>query len=352
MRAVPKGTILMSFKLTVGRLAVAGCDLYTNEAIVSIVPTSAICGPYLRHFLGKMDFAGSTDQAVKGATLNKGKLASLDVVLPPIAEQRAIGAVLDAIDDAIAQSERANAATEGLRRALLHELLTRGLPGWHTEWRDVSGLGAVPRCWTTVRLGDAYDIELGKMVSPPARSGPSKRLYLTNRNVRWGWFDLSDVSEMHFDPDELGRYRLRDGDLLVCEGGEVGRAAIWQDELADCYYQKALHRLRPRQVGQQPRFLRFLLEHTSGLGFLADKAPQTSIAHLTRETLLRTSLAFPDAPEQLAIAGAIETVEARIAADREALASLRALYARAADALLQGRLRAVSATPRQAADAK
>ena len=68
-------------------------------------------------------------------------------------EQRAIAAVLDAIDEAIERTEEVIAATERLRDALLHELLTRGLPGRHSEWADVPGLGTVPACWDVVRLG-------------------------------------------------------------------------------------------------------------------------------------------------------------------------------------------------------
>ena len=73
---------------------------------------------------------------------------------PPLPEQRAIAAVLDGIDEAIERTEEVIAATERLRDALLHELLTRGLPGRHSEWVDVPGLGTVPACWDVVRLGD------------------------------------------------------------------------------------------------------------------------------------------------------------------------------------------------------
>ena len=79
------------------------------------------------------------------------------VLLPPLAEQRGIAAVLDAIDEAIERSEAVVAATEELRRSLLHELLSRGVPGWHSEWREVRGLGVVPACWEVVRLGEVCE---------------------------------------------------------------------------------------------------------------------------------------------------------------------------------------------------
>ena len=83
------------------------------------------------------------------------------IPLPPLSEQRAIAAVLDAIDDTIERTEAVIAATEELRRALLNELLTRGVPGWHSEWKDVPGVGTVPACWEVVRLGDVATLQRG-----------------------------------------------------------------------------------------------------------------------------------------------------------------------------------------------
>ena len=177
--------------------------------------------------------------------INAAEYSSLPILLPPLPEQQAIAAVLDAIDDAIERTKAVITATERLRDALLHELLTCGVPGWHTEWKDVPGIGTIPADWEVVRLGEIYEVQLGKMLSPKARQGKNPRPYLTNRNVRWGKFDLSDLPTMDFDRREIEKFQLRPGDLLVCEGGDTGRAAVWLGEIADCYYQKALHRLRP-----------------------------------------------------------------------------------------------------------
>ena len=177
--------------------------------------------------------------------INAIEYRSLPILLPPLPEQRAIAAVLDSIDEAIERTEAVIAATERLRDALLHELLTRGVPGWHSEWKEAPGIGTIPTCWDVVRLGDVYEVQLGKMLSPKSRQGRNPLPYLTNRNVRWGEFDLSDLLTMDFDQREIEKFQLRPGDLLVCEGGDTGRAAVWLGEIADCYYQKALHRLRP-----------------------------------------------------------------------------------------------------------
>ncbi len=91
-----------------------------------------------------------------GLTLDATK--NLPILLPPLPQQRAIAAVLDSIDDAIEHTEVVIAATEQLRDSLLHELLTRGVPGWHTEWKEAPGLGTIPVDWAVVRLREVAEV--------------------------------------------------------------------------------------------------------------------------------------------------------------------------------------------------
>src|ERR1700730_2151716 len=97
--------------------------------------------------------------------------------------------------------------------------------------------------------------------------GGGGKPYLGNRAVQWGRFDLSDIGLIKLSPTDMQRFRLRNGDLLVCEGGEIGRAAIWQQQIPECYYQKALHRLRPKR-GYNVRLMRNVLERHALTGFL------------------------------------------------------------------------------------
>ena len=96
------------------------------------------------------------------------RLGRLSFVIPPVEEQRRIMAVLDAIDEAIERTEAVISATECLRDALLHELLTRGVRGWHSKWRNVPGLGTLPEGWRIAKLGDLAEIVMGQ--SPPGRT--------------------------------------------------------------------------------------------------------------------------------------------------------------------------------------
>lgn len=97
--------------------------------------------------------------------------------------------------------------------------------------------------WERVKLVDVTDSCLGKMLDQRKNKGTYKP-YLANVNVRWGAFDLDNLQEMKFEDDEDDRYGIKYGDLIICEGGEPGRCAIWKEQLPNMKIQKALHRLR------------------------------------------------------------------------------------------------------------
>ncbi|WP_285824495.1 restriction endonuclease subunit S [Schaedlerella arabinosiphila] len=97
--------------------------------------------------------------------------------------------------------------------------------------------------WEKVKLGDVSESCLGKMLDQRKNKGTYKP-YLANVNVRWGSFDLDNLQEMKFEDDEDERYGIKYGDLIICEGGEPGRCAIWKEELPNMKIQKALHRVR------------------------------------------------------------------------------------------------------------
>ena len=123
-----------------------------------------------RAFLYRTLISNATllQQRSRGTTIqgvSREDIDSLPILLPPLPEQRAIAAMLDSIDDAIERTHAVITTTEQLRDSLLHELLTRGVPGWHTEWKNVPGLGAMPADWEVVRLGDVAEIVMGQ--SPP-----------------------------------------------------------------------------------------------------------------------------------------------------------------------------------------
>lgn len=183
--------------------------------------------------------------------------------------------------------------------------------------------------WRIVRLGDVCDIQLGKMLSPKSRQRLRPRPYLRNANVKWGGFDLSDIAEMDFTPTEEEKFELRPDDLLVCEGGEPGRAAVWDGSLFPCYYQKALHRLRPLNGAVDPHFLMYRLWLAARAGEFEDSHARTTIAHLPAVRLAQLRIKIPAIREQRRIAALLKedlaAVQRARAAAAEQLAAAEAL---------------------------
>lgn len=161
--------------------------------------------------------------------------------------------------------------------------------------------------------------------------------YLRNFNVRWFDFDLSDVHEMRFAPQEAAKYTVVAGDVVVCEGGYPGRAAIWdQDE--PIYFQKALHRVRFREPQRNKWFLYYL--HAKDLeGALKDYFSGTGIQHFTGEALAEFEIPLPPLSEQQRIVGILDEAFAGVATAREIaernLRNARALFESHLDAVFR-----------------
>jgi len=120
--------------------------------------------------------------------------------------------------------------------------------------------------------------------------------YLGNKNVRWGRFDISDLGQMRFGDHEHDRYGLKHGDLVVCEGGEPGRCAIWKDEVPGMKIQKALHRIRAREQLDN-RFLHYWFLLAGRNGALEPYFTGTTIKHLTGKAIAELQIPLPPKPE-------------------------------------------------------
>lgn len=114
--------------------------------------------------------------------------------------------------------------------------------GKKSDTAEIEALFDIPENWEWTTIGDVCETCLGKMLDKQKNLG-RLQLYLRNVNVRWGAFDLSDLLQMPFEEDEDERYSICYNDLVVCEGGEPGRCAIWKSE-ESIKFQKALHRIR------------------------------------------------------------------------------------------------------------
>ena len=165
-----------------------------------------------------------------------------------------------------------------------------------TEIKDDEKVFELPEGWSWVRLGDVVDHRLGKMLDKSKNKGKPYP-YLRNTNVQWLRFDLSHVKEMRFEDSELKEYEVRVGDLLVCEGGEPGRCAIWNGQVERIMFQKAIHRVRPFG-GIQSWFLLYRLLADAMTGYLEKHFTGATIKHFTGQELARYVVGLPPLEEQ------------------------------------------------------
>ena len=152
---------------------------------------------------------------------------------------------------------------------------------------------------------------LGKMLDSKKNKGEYQP-YLANINVRWGSFDLNNLSLMRFEPNENDRYGIKYGDLIMCEGGEPGRCAIWRDELPNMKIQKALHRIRPNTnlVDVEYLYYWFLLSGKNDL--LRRHFTETTIKHLPGKTLKQLVIDLPDMKIQKNISTVLRSIDKKI----------------------------------------
>lgn len=160
--------------------------------------------------------------------------------------------------------------------------------------------------WKWRPLGDLFAIGAGKTMSAAARAGAAKVPFLRTSNVLWDGIDLGTVDEMSMSAQELTEKSLKVGDLLVCEGGEIGRAAVWDGRVKIMSFQNHLHRLRPIRPDVEPRFYVYFLQSAfTQLGIFEGAGNKTTIPNLSRNRLAALYIPHPTLKEQRAIANSL-----------------------------------------------
>jgi type I restriction enzyme S subunit len=186
--------------------------------------------------------------------------------------------------------------------------------------------------WERVPLGEIADVQLGKMLDKAKHQKGRVLPYLRNISVRWNSIHTHDLPQMYFEDDELDRFGLRAGDVLVCEGGEPGRAAVWDGSVPDMKYQKALHRVRFK-VPFEPALLVFLLQTMTDTDDFKARLSGATIKHLPREGFVRLPIPVPPIETQRAIVAELTREQATLAG----VAELKAKH----EARIRARLAAV-----------
>lgn len=244
---------------------------------------------WLRSKYGEQFIRSMARGAVRERLLFK-RLVHGAVPAPPWDEQVATSEKLAGIARAVCAAGDALSISERLPLAFLRDV-----------FNDCSG-----KRWPQKNLADVCEIQLGKMLSPKSKIGNRSVPYIRNANVQWNRIDLSDVYEMDFTEWEEKKFALRPGDLLVCEGGEPGRCAVWEGQIQRCCYQKAVHRLRPIAGACEPRFVMYRLQYGALREEFQNSHGQTTIAHLPAIRLARLIVPVPPVEEQQQIAAVLD----------------------------------------------
>ena len=278
-------------------------------AYSAFAPTR-IGADYLNYLLRDYDLrkifysmGGGVRQSMKFADIKR-----LPVLNPPIEDQVRIRAFLDnetaKIDALIDEQRRLIELLMEKRQAVISDAVTKGInPDVQMKDSRIDWVGDVPHHWTVVPVAYRYDVQLGKMLDTLKITGENLRPYLRVVDVQWDSINVDDLPLMDFDEYARCKFRLRAGDLLINEGGSYpGRTAIWSSDL-ECYYQKALHRLRPRAAEtDHPRYFFYLMFWALHTGVFTAGGNEATIEHLPAEKLRRYRFAFPPYKEQSDIA--------------------------------------------------
>ena len=174
---------------------------------------------------------------------------------------------------------------------------------------DVSAPFDLPDCWEWTTFPTVAHVELGKTLDKVKNTG-TYYPYLRSVNVQWGYVDLSDVKEMKFEPEEIERYTIKKNDLLICEGGDVGRCCVWNKN-ESILYQNAIHRVRFYN-SINCNFYMYFMMYLEAKGTLKRISNGVTIKHLTNTVLSNITIPLPPLAEQERIVNAVETLFAQI----------------------------------------
>jgi type I restriction enzyme S subunit len=339
----PTGTLLIAlYGATAGKLGILKEDATTNQAVCAIFPPKNLDTKYLFWYL-RFVRSGLVAQAIGGAqpNISQGILRALPIPVAPLDQQKSIVAEIEkqfsCLDEAIASLKRVKANLKRYKAAVLkaavegrlveteaelarregrsfetgEQLIQRILETRRSQWKgkgkykepaapDTTDLPELPEGWvwaTTEQLGF---VQLGRQRSPKNRSKDYPVQYIRAANITENGIDLNNVLDMEFTPDEQERYRLWQGDVLLSEASgspdQVGKPAIWQDQLPLCCFQNTVIRLRP--AIQMSSFLLACFQAYYANGVFAKMAGGVGINHLSADKFSRVHVLLPPFTEQ------------------------------------------------------
>jgi len=268
---------------------------------------------FLNLFMNSADaryYFMTRSNVVTMATIDQEKIKNLVVVFPEYQEQQQIAAFLDwktgQIDALIGKKKELLEKLKEKRIAVITQAVTQGLnPAAPMRDSGIPWLGQVPEHWEVPALKFRYTVELGKMLDEKRLTGEHSIHYLRNVDVQWDQINYENLPVMDIPPEEYSRYTIRAGDVLACEGGEVGRSAVVREQSGIIGFQKAIHRLRTDSDDELPTFVYYTLLWAVHTKVFSAEGSST-IAHLTADQLRRYRFPRPPRCEQEIIVAYLE----------------------------------------------
>jgi type I restriction enzyme S subunit len=295
---VPAQSVLLSTRAPIGYVARTAGMMAFNQGCKAVVPFADLDVRCLAYWLwasrDRLQALGSGSTFME---LGNEPLLGFPVPLLPVEEQRRIADFLDdqvtRIDNIIAARQQQVESLLVEHIATIYEQMT-GLPGDEPRSAaELSWVRSLPRSWSLRSVGSLFEVQLGKMLNEERARGPHLAPYLRNANVSWYRVDTEDLAEMSFEPGDTPRYQVQGGDLLVCEGGAgIAEAAVWPPGSPPMFFQKSLHRLRPRS--EVPvEWVMYWLRLAKSTGIFAAEGQLTTIPHLPAESFRRYRIPVP-----------------------------------------------------------
>jgi type I restriction enzyme, S subunit len=358
-KPIPKDSVVFATRVSIGKVAIAGCTLATNQDFRSLLPGLAHEPSYIAWFLShiaQFNLPSNQGTTIKGITASK--FDGIRVPLPPRAEQRRIVAKIEALQERSRRAREALAEVgpllEQFRQSvlaaafrgdltadwraahpnvepageLLHRIRAERCRHWEQaelakyeakgqtppqNWQDKyeapkpvdnSTLPTLPDGWEWVRVQDLGEVRLGRQRAPQYHSGPNMRPYLRVMNVFEDRIATADIMEMDFSPEDFERYRLEPGDILLNEGQSrelVGRSAIYRGEIPGSCFTNTLIRFRPDAPIESDYPQIVFLGYLKTGRFQQLAALTVNIAHLGASRFANMAFPLPPLEEQAEI---------------------------------------------------
>lgn len=318
---IQKGDFAISLRSFEGGLEYCHHDGIISPAYTVLKTKRKIIEKYYKYLFKSFSFISELQTSVvgirEGKNISYPELSYSFLPIPKIEEQSAIANFLDdktaKIDQAIAIKQKQIELLKERRQILIHKAVTRGLDE-NVKLKDsgVEWIGEIPEHWEVKRLKYIATIVLGKMLCNEDKGNYKLKPYLKSKNIQWLNTDINSVDEMWFSEKEMLEYRLKKGDLILSEGGEVGKTCIWNNELAECYIQNSAHKVTVYNENISEYYL-YIFFTIGKFGVFDSIVNRVSIGHLTKDKLSNIEIINPPKDEQQKIVEHIENLTIKIA---------------------------------------